>query len=116
MTVEERLEKLEQKLSHAQIVNRVLIVAGIGILLVMWLFASGASTAQNIVHDEILAKKFVVVDENGMPCIGLGASDIGRVLGLFDENGKPRILMSAANDGSMLALIDENGKPIWVAP
>lgn len=111
MTVEERIEKLEQKLSRAQIVNRVLFVAGIGLLLVTWFFASGTSTAQNKMQDVIYAKSLILHDENSKPRIILGSTNGETRLHLFDENGIIRAGLAITNNGVGLILHDENSIP-----
>jgi hypothetical protein len=133
MTIEERLEELERKVTRAQFVNRMLVILSIVVVLAIWFFTSCSLTAKKIVLDEIRAKQFIVVDkngkiraklcmlndspslyltdENGKKRFELNVFDIvGPSLSLCDKKEKARIFMGVGDDNSMtcLRLIDEN--------
>ena len=117
MTIEERFEKLELKLARARLINRMLGVLGIGIFLVIWLFASNTPTAQeNDIFHEIHAKAFVLKDENGFNRAILTMVGNGPTLELYDENGTVRAELSVVENAPYLGLFDENFKPLWSAP
>jgi len=121
MTIDERLENMEQELGHAKCRTRwlmgmvllltgVLVVPAVLDMTAFWVRAQGAGTVQ-----EIRANKFVLVDENGKPRAEL-AMDKGRpLLVLWDENGKPRAGLVVTKLGPSLELNDENGKLRFVA-
>ncbi len=134
MTIEERFDKLELKLTRARFINRMLVVLGVGVLLVLWFFASGTLTDQDKVIDEVRTKSLTLVDDSGKPWASMGG-DYGRVLLffgengnprtwlsttpvmlMFDENRKPRIRLSVEEDGPSLLLYNEDGSVIWEAP
>ena len=116
MTIEERLEKLELKLARAQFINRLLVVLGIGVFLVLWFFSSKIPTAQEKVMDEVRTKRFIVVDDNGIQRVFLGVIEDVPGLAMFDENGNYHVDLIVTEDGPRMALSDENGKVIWQAP
>ena len=117
MTIEERVEKLEQKLTHARLINRLLSVMGIVIFIVIWFFSSGIPIAQeNGVYHEVHAKAFVLKDENGLNRAILTMSGDCPVLYMFDENGTSLIELSACKNTPYLGMFDENVKTIWSAP
>ncbi len=105
MTTEERFEKLEQKLARARIINRLFILFGIGVLLVMWFFAT-----QGKVIDEVRAKQFTLVDENGNPWASMGGK-YGQSLFFNDKNGNLRIWLSTHGTGPVVLMFDENKHP-----
>ena len=107
MTIEERLDKLEQKLARAQFINRLLAVLGIGVLLMMWLFASGTPTAQEKVLDEVKVQQFIVVHDNGNNRAILAATELGPGLALADKNGTLRAGLTVSDDGPILSLFDQ---------
>ena len=88
MTIEERLEKLEEEVSR--------LTALVG---------EGAAK-------EVRARKFVLEDENGGTCAMLGVAEDSPGLVLYDEDGKRRVVLSvsAADNAPVLVLLDENGK------
>ena len=117
MTTEERLEKLERKLSRIQAINRLLTVLGIGVVLVIWFFASGTPIAQeNGVYHEIHAKAFVLKDDNGLNRAILTMSGDCPVLYMFDEIGTALVELSACENTPYLGLFDKNVKLLWSAP
>ena len=132
MSIEERLEKLDLKLARIQFINRLLVILGIGVFLALWFFSSGTPTAQEKVMDEVIAKRFVLIDENGKTrallhavndvtslqllsvnsysLTGLVLFKEGPRLVMHDENGKPRAGLSVSKDGPLLLLNDKAGK------
>lgn len=117
MTIEERVEKLELKLTRARFINHLLAVLGIGVFLLVWVFASGTPTAQeNGVFHEIHAEAFVLKDENGLNRAILTMSGDCPVLYMFDEIGTALVELSACENTPYLGLFDENVKLLWSAP
>jgi hypothetical protein len=115
MTIEERLENMEQELGRVKRRNHKLlgaILVLLGGLVAAGVFkttvtpaqAQGVGTAQ-----EIRAKSIVLEDESGKPRAVLGADKDGPRLELRDENGKNCAVLSALKDGPALGLYDEKG-------
>ena len=116
MTIEERVEKLESKLSFTRFINQLLAILGIGVFLVICFFPSGTPTAQeNGVFHEIHAKAFVLKDENGLNRAILTMLGDGPTLELYDENGTVRAELSVIENSPYLGLFDENFKLLWSA-
>jgi hypothetical protein len=61
-------------------------------------------------RQEVEARKFVLVDENGSPRARLSVDKDGPRLSLLDENGKSRARLAVGKDGPRLSLRDANGK------
>ena len=117
MTVEQRLEKLEQELSRANRRNRRLlggIILCLGIGFVVWTFRPGVATAQQTgaAIDEVRAKRFIVVDEEGDIRGIFGTNDGGdkTAILLYDEEDRLRIGLHSGGQGAALGLtlLDEN--------
>ena len=117
MTIEERLEKLEQELARAKRRNRHLLVfalvaAGVAVLAAAWIGTPGKVLAENGAKapNVVRANGFILEDADGKSRATLVASKDGPALRLFDENGKVRATLTALKDGPGLCLFDENGK------
>jgi len=59
--------------------------------------------------EEVKARAFCVVDENGKPRAVLGVGKEGSGLALYDENEKLRALLSVDKEGPRLDMFDKNG-------
>jgi len=116
MTIEERIEGLEVKLARARLINRLLAVLGIGVLLVIWFFSSGTPTAQEKFMDEVRAKRFVLVDENGKTRAGFSVFNEGTLLLLNDKDGKKCISMDLTTDKPAMNIYNPDGSVLWQAP
>jgi hypothetical protein len=113
MTIEERLEKLEQELallkkasaprSRAISANTFLVVDQKG-------KTRGALT---MIEDRV---GLVLFDTNGKPRVRLAVRKEGPMLRLQDENGNPRAMLTVFKNGPGLQLMDEKGEVIWKAP
>ena len=114
MSLENRIAKLEAQLDREKRRNRWL--PGITVLACLLAFGLFETTATRLTaqgkgyEDEIRAKKFVVVDNNGKPRAVLSDLNDGTGLTLSDKSGKPRVVLSVFNDGTGLTLFDKNGK------
>jgi hypothetical protein len=131
MTIEERLERLERENRRLKylLFSLLFLIAGV--------FFIGARTingeGESSIPDEIKAKKFTLVDDNGKGRAVLGIwkglpglvffSEAGELrvglldaeklpsLGFQDENGKTRLVLGTSKEqGPFLELCDENGK------
>jgi hypothetical protein len=114
MTTEERLEKVEQELARAKRLVRRLMIAAlacIGVLVVSWTEVL-QMTAQGKPHvaPQVLARSFILVDDNDKPRAMLFMAYDTTGLTLLDEKGKPRAMLATGKNTSTLALNDENGK------
>ena len=67
-------------------------------------------------HNEVRARRFVLVDENGKTRATLNVDKAGPGLNLYDENEKIRASLSVMKGGPCLCLYDKLGKrdaPCW---
>jgi len=122
MTIEQRVEKLEQELTEtkaqaarAKRRNRCLLAAGglcLAIGLVAWAFGAGELLAQPAAPTakEVRAKRFVVEDANGKSRAMLTVNKDDPGLALLDKNGKPRATLIVGKRGAGLVLWNKNGK------
>ena len=106
MTTEERLEKLEKELARAKRLNRL----SLAVVLLAFVLLVAAMTTFIASRDNIIkAKKFVVIDKNGMKRVELDA-ELSPHLSIYDEIGRLRVALSGPEDGGVLNLFDENGR------
>ena len=119
MTTEERLEKLERELAHANRLNRRLIVVAVVCMAIIsgWAClaqpdrpgtAQAEAPAAASVLKEVRARSFVLEDENGKTRADLAVGKDGVGMAMFDENGKTRVGLATTKDGSRLRLFGEN--------
>jgi hypothetical protein len=116
MTVEQRIEKLEQEVERLSAVRVVeatsLRLVGIPML--------GLSDEQGKPRAVLALNEdgtgLVMSDEQGRPrtILALGAS--GSMLTLRDEHGEVRAGIALTKSGPRLAIYDEQGKCTWSAP
>ena len=104
MTTEERLTKLERK-------NRRLTLGIVLAGLATSLAAAVGMAAPGIVPDEVKARKFILVDDDGKGRASLYMSEDGAGLSLLDANGMTRVLLVASENGPGLFMFSESGKP-----
>ncbi len=124
MTIEERLEKVEQELSRANRRNRRLfagVVVGIGLAVVVWvapkpqtLIAQDAEKTPTSVKEAttapatapalnvIRANAFWLEDEQGRLRAALDVDASGPRLTLYDERDQPRVSLGTNKDESGL--------------
>ena len=113
MTTEERLEKLEKELMRGRRFNRWLL-AGLGLVIGVWIVGwgfrprtAGAQPAGAAVR-EVVARRFVVVDENGKTRAMLNMRREGPSLTLFDEKGKSRAVLDVYQSDVLEMGVDKN--------
>lgn len=120
MTVEERIEKLESELERTRGRTRLAqkLVGGIAVVIVLVTMASltrtqavAQSSGRKKVADEIRARRFVLLDENGKTRGLWKVLKEGPQLILFDEKGKGRAALAVSKAGPGLTLADEKGEP-----
>lgn len=136
MTTEERLDQLEKELARTKRRNRRLIPVAVLAIGLVWILGPKVAPAKldGTVHDEIQAKKFVMVDESGKTRAMLSVLKSQPGLCLYSEKGEARVmlgvlddgepglslnheknipgaLLSVTKDGPILEMFDENGKP-----
>jgi len=117
MTIEERFEKLEMKLARARVINRMLVVFGVGLFLVLSFLEPGTPTAQeSAIYREVHASAFVLFDENGFVRANLTMVGDGPTLELYDEIGTVRAELSVLGNAPYVGLFDKNFKRLWQAP
>ena len=141
MTIEERLEILERELARATRRNHwFLAVIGLagGLFALSWYSTGTTGRAAVGAEKQVIARMFILEDENGKPRATLGVLkkeprlDMldekgetraalavfkdGPGLTLFDEKGKTRASVVVLRNKPMIGLSDENGKLIWFAP
>ena len=61
----------------------------------------------NHVPDEIKAKKFVLVDDDGKRMVVLSSSTDGGMVSIYDKNGEWSVLLTTGNAGGMVKVYDE---------
>ena len=91
MTTEERLAKVERELGRVKRRSRWLLVAlalGLAALALVWALA-----------EEVRAKRFVLVDEEGRERAALEMNADRPMLSLCDEKGQPRVALGVTADG-----------------
>ncbi len=104
MTIEERLEKVEQELSRASRRNRRLL-AGVVVCIVLavgaWAMPRPAALLMQDAAKktkEVRTSSLVIEDEKGRVRVTLGMHrDVGPSLTMYDENGKTRLLIGASS-------------------
>ncbi len=100
----ERLERVERQ-------NRRMKRIGIaGFLCIGAVFLVGAQGNKPEVLEEVRAKRFVVIDDNGRERTVLSATADACSFLMSDENGKPRVTLSATKTHMLLAFFDSHGK------
>jgi hypothetical protein len=110
MTIEERLESIERRLSAAKLRNRYLLI-GLAALAVGWVSMSTTGTIQaQTSENTVRAEKFELVDSQGNVRAALTETDAGPLLYLSDENGNVRVALNATDAGPGLNLWDKNEK------
>ena len=115
MTVEQRLEKLEQELATTKRRYRRLLTGGLAtVSVIIALLSLMAQTRPSKVQQEVRAREFTLVNERGDIRAVLGEIDGEPGLGLFDSNGQIRVLLnmteSTSRGRSMISLFDSRGK------
>jgi hypothetical protein len=107
MTTEERLERVEKELVKAKRRSRVVLVAAVMAVAVVFLLGAGNGTVQNVIR----AGKFELVDASGTVRAALGSDSAGRSALAFGNEKNPRIVLALDSaGGSALVLCDQNGK------
>ena len=81
----------------------VFIVAALAIA-----FLIGANT--NTVPDEIKAKKFTVVDDEGKVLVVIRGGDHGGGVGIYNKAGKTRGILAVKKEGARLVLFSKDEK------
>jgi len=106
MNIEQRIESLESDLNRVRSCNRWLVAA-------LLLVGAGAIAGQGrapLVNEDVRAKRFTLLDENGRPRAALGMTEMGPHLTMRDENGKIRAALLVNEKGTLLSMRDENDK------
>jgi hypothetical protein len=121
---------LEQRVEHLERQNRRLRIVGLFVsVLIGLVFLMGQAQG---VPEEITAKKFLLMDDDGNYRGVLNVTEHGPVFALLDSNGTYRASLGVG-DGTALAIYDEKmnvrahlseklelrnakGKVIWKAP
>jgi len=110
MTLDERMEKLERELAHANRRNRWLLVV-LGLCLGSWVVGGAcATTASRAAPAVVEAQEFRLVDATGETRAKLGLSkDLPR-LDMYDENDKVRVVLAVGTGGPGILLADRSGE------
>ncbi len=107
MTIEERIEALENELHRARRYNRWLVVV---LLVGIGGAAAGLGRLSGVGENVVRATRFVVEDENGKDCAMFYVSENGPALTMLDENRNYRVMLTVVKEGPALAMLDESGK------
>jgi len=107
--VEDRLNRLEREMRRW----KKLATAALACLSLTVLLGAVANVAE-----EVKAKRFVLVGQDGQPRGGLSVDTDGiAALRLFDQDGLPRATLGVTLAGApTLTLTDLQGQVIWSAP
>ena len=100
------MEKVEMELVRARRRNRLSLAV---VLLAFVLLVIAMTAVIGRREDVVKAKKFVVIDKNGMKRVELDA-EFTPDLCLYDENGSIRVCLGGSEDGGLLNLFDKNGR------
>ncbi len=101
--IEDRLDRLEREMCRW----KKLATAALACLSLTVLLGAVANVAE-----EVKAKRFVLVGQDGQPRGGLSVDTDGiAALRLFDQDGLPRALLSVTANGSPTLSLVEQGRP-----
>jgi len=118
LTVEQRVEELEQELHRTNRRIRFLSVglaSCFGIGLTAWILRPHAVLAQNSTPPstrEVRANRFVLEDEKGRARAELQMHDDGPRLAMIDKTGVVRLALHAGENGVGLGLFNEKGRGV----
>jgi hypothetical protein len=114
MTIEKRLENLESELAREKRFNRCLLAIIGSIIMacfIIWAFGPKIAEAQlNRSARDIIARRFVLIDDKGNLRAELSMFEGGPRLCLKDDKGNFRAILEANRGQSGLSLWDERGK------
>jgi len=108
MTTEERIEKLERQNRWMKTAWAALVI-GLSSFLFMCAGQGRQALPEQKVEEEMRAKRFVVVDENGETRVVLAATDDRSFLSLSDNKGRERLSLCVTGDGTGLYFNDKAG-------
>ena len=100
--LEVRLQTLEKQMNRYRLTTTVLAIACVGLVGI-------AATAPKPVSDEVRAKKFVVVDEQGKEAAHLSSGPFGGILNIHNRGGNTVVVAGAAEKGGKLLMADDQG-------
>lgn len=104
MEISERLALVEKSMRHYRAaLSAVVLVAAAG-LVQNW------PVRKEKPSEQIVAKSFAVVDDNGMVRASLGTVGDHTTLSLYDKAGKPRAGLGTIGDNATLAIYDKANK------
>jgi hypothetical protein len=117
MTTEERLEKLERELKHAnrhnqRLLARVILCLGIGITVLVFGLAAMTARAAGGAVKQVRATEFILEDENGIGLASLTAIKGFPSLLMRDKTNNIVISLSIAKEGPALVLNNKNAKSL----
>lgn len=107
------LTSLEQRVSQLEHSARLWRrgALSLGLLLAFFLLGAIVHRDEQQVSNEILARRFVLVDQDGRRRAGLGIADGAAILSLIDATGVPRAAFGAAANGApSLTLFDDRAR------
>ena len=107
MTLEERLARLERK--SRRLTLALSLAGGMLAALVVLAVAAGMAPAVTSAPETVMARKFLLVDAQGMPRATLSVSEQGPGLWLYDEKGTYRAGLGVNANGTGLMLRDDKG-------
>ena len=116
MTIEERLEQVENMLARAKRRNRWLVVV-IVLAAGVWVALAGVigeaeGQIGGQVRKTIFANAFVLMDERDRVRATLKMIAGGPSLTLADKKGTPSVRLDLNKDGASLCLSDKKGRPL----
>lgn len=109
MDLERRIERLERE-------NRRLKLIGSVVVAILAVAALAGAVAPQEVAEEIEARMFRIVDDDGDPLVELSAYSSGSRLVMVDQSGRWRVVLGALESGPQIALHDhDNDDMLWRA-
>jgi hypothetical protein len=104
MTIEERLERIERQNVYLRVGLGLVLLAGVALLVMGQAAPSGTV-------DEVRARRFALVDENGTERASLQAGKDDLLFLITDALGHHRVLLQMTRDSTRLAFVGNNQKP-----
>ena len=100
--LEMRVQTLEKQARRYRMTTALLGLVCVG-------FIGLAANAPKPVTDEIRAKKFVVVDDQGKEVLHLSSGPLGGIMNIHNRTGFPVLMAGASEKGGKIIMADDQG-------
>ena len=106
-TTEQRLERLEK---HNKRLTTALTLMAVAMCAVVTVAATGMKRGD---FDVVTAQAIFVINEAGIPVVGLGSTDFGHgTVTTYQSNGKELVELGANDNGGMIKVLNKTGESI----